>query len=432
MLTRVMRSIQGRGKSLTKRAVDSAAGFQAVHLVHRALALISTLLAARGRSAADHGVGVVIVCPPGGGNIGDQALVESACWNLSAPVVLVVRSEDNYEIPEWLESRRVQKVALPELLYGMSAAHLRDVLKFLRLSRRAEAVVVVGADVMDGCYNAVASINRWSLAVLAGQFAKRASVLGFSWNAVPAPSSTAGLLRANRSVALWVRDPISLGRVRGLGASKAQLCADIVFAHPVKSLAPEVRKLPQALEESITTSRQYAIVNASGYIGNDTHVFSEYKALMASFVKAGLDVILLPHVMRGRSDLECLRALHKECDSILVDRLLTPSQVSDLTSKATIVVTGRMHLAVLASMENTPVLTLATQGKVDGLYDLLGRPEWVLNSNVAFSQSVSNALDEVMGGGFEYSSSAAADIRRLAKAPFQIPGTERTRERLQS
>lgn len=420
-MIKAIRSVKGVGKSLIRHAAASSAGFHAVHLVHRIVAFIGATLASCGASAANQRSGVLIICPPGGGNIGDQALVESASWNSEGPVTLVVRAAGNYEVPSWLEGRSVRKVALPGLLYGMSLAHVRDVLRFLSLSRRAESVVVIGADIMDGCYNSIASVNRWSLAVLASYSGGRSTVLGFSWNSTPTASSTAGLLCANRTVALWARDPISLGRVHQLGARNAQLCADIVYAHPSESLDPDVRRLPEVLSNLVAASRRYALVNASGYIGGDEHVLSEYRALIDTFYTAGLEVVLLPHVMRGRSDLECLRVLRQDCDAILVDHLLSPAQVSNLAANAAIVVTGRMHLAVLASMTGTPVLTLATQGKVDGLYSLLRRPEWVLDSKTQFSRGVAAALAEITAGDFRYPAAAVENIGRLARAPFGTP-----------
>lgn len=403
--------------------LERSTGFHLIHGWHLLLwRLFSLRILLRGRSSADARQGVLIVCPPGGGNIGDQALVESAAWNSEGPVTLAVRSENNYVIPQWLEGKKATKVAFVDLLYGVGFKHLRDVIRFLVVARRSASVVIIGADIMDGNYKIIASINRWSLAVLARRCGARVSVIGFSWNRTPRESSKAGLLKANGSVDLWVRDPISLGRVQRAGAATARLCSDIVFAHPAADGGPELGDIPQDIAIQVCAYTEYAILNASGYIGDDDNVLSEYQSIIKMLQIAGVGVVLLPHVMRGSSDFDCLCKLYESCDGqlILIDRLLTPAQVTRLARKAKLVVTGRMHLAVLASIARTPVLTLATQGKVDGLYQLLGRPDWVLDGRTEFSSIVNHAFAEVNDSDFEFpEDETLSRIRHLSRLPFE-------------
>ncbi|WP_082695771.1 polysaccharide pyruvyl transferase family protein [Mycobacterium sp. IS-1742] len=407
---------------LLRALLERSTGFHLIHGAHlflwRLFSISSLLLK---RSNANARQGVLVVCPPGGGNIGDQALVESAAWNLEGPVTLAVRSESNYAIPQWLVGKKITTVPLVDLVYGVGFKHLRDVIRFFATAQRVISVVIIGADIMDGNYKTIASINRWSLAVLASRCGARVSVIGFSWNATPSESSKAGLLEAGKSAYLWVRDPTSLRRVEEAGALNARLCADIVFAHPAADGDLGLDKIPDDIAAQVRAYPEYVILNASGYIGDDQTVHSEYRSIVKMCQDAGVGVVLLPHVMRGSSDFDCLRRLRDACDGqlILVDRLLTPAQVTRLASEAKLVVTGRMHLAVLASMAGTPVLTLATQGKVDGLYDLLGRPDWVLDGHTDFSTTVNRAFAESNESGFDFpGDDALSRIRKLSRLPF--------------
>lgn len=402
--------------------MEGSTGFYYVHFVHRMLMLGSWPWFRVTRIPPETRSGIVIVCPPGGGNIGDQALVESAAWNVDEPVTLIVRAESNIEIPRWLAARGIVKIALPRLLYGMTFAHLMDVVRFIAIARRSTSVMIIGADIMDGRYSAMASLNRWSLALLARSSGANTSVLGFSWNSSPHASCETGLLKADESISLWLRDPVSHRRVKALGAKNAKQCSDIVFAHPARELPLEFRKLPDSILKETQKYGGYAIVNASGYIGTDDHVISEYQSIVQMFADAGLGVVFLPHVMRGASDLECLRRLNDLCEgrSVLVDHLLSPAQVGELATGARLVVTGRMHLAVLSSLARTSVLTLATQGKVDGLYELLERPDWVLDSQTDFSGQVGQAMTEVIATDFKFPRvEALQKIQTMAHAPFE-------------
>lgn len=421
MHDRMFRSVRQRRKSILKSVFDRPAGFHCVHISHQALWSAVSLKHRMTRRVRQGRNGVVIVCPPGGGNIGDQALVESAAWNSGSPVTLIVRHDGDYEIPLWLAIRQVSTVALPKLLYGNDLAHLRDVSRFIAIAQNAKSATFIGADIMDGCYNPRASINRWSLALLAHACGAKASILGFSWNTAPTGSARAGLLKARNTVALWVRDPASLRRARAAGATKARLCSDVVFSHPGRDLPEKIRSLPEFLDGKIGPPGSYAIVNASGYIGNDAHVIEEYKAIVSLLLSAGLTVVLLPHVARRAADLDCLKLLHqpRPCESVLIECLLSPVQVAELATGAQIVVTGRMHLAVLSSLVGTPVLTLASQGKVEGLYELLERPEWALDRNSNFSEPVGDALEEIQSADVVFPSpNARKTIERLSRAQF--------------
>jgi polysaccharide pyruvyl transferase WcaK-like protein len=348
-------------------------------------------------------------------------LAESAAWNSEQPVTLIARTNSSFELPEWLAERDVSVVAMPHLLYGLGRKHLAEVLKFVQLVEKSRAVVILGADVMDGRYNAIASVNRWSLALLARAGGATSSVLGFSWNSSPNGSSVAGLRKAGASVQLWVRDPASLARVESLGAVDADLCADIVFAHPAPTLPAQFGILPSNITRRMPASGDYAIVNASSYVGSDQHVTSEYRSILKKFEIDGTTVIFLPHVMRLGSDLECLRPLFNAFSgtAVLVDELLTPTQVAHLVKNAKIVITGRMHLAVLSALVRTPVLTMSTQGKVDGLYELFGRPDWVLEAGKKFSERVIIAIEELSSSDDAFPSDQAMNnIRELSCRPF--------------
>ncbi|WP_210479312.1 polysaccharide pyruvyl transferase family protein [Naasia sp. SYSU D00948] len=316
----------------------------------------------------------VLVAPPGGGNIGDQAMFEAFLENTEGRVAVVVTSEDDLVVPPWA-SGRVRVVVLPGAVYGRGSARRRDLARYRELLQEASAVSVIGADMMDGKYTIRAAVRRALLAELAALSGVPARILGFSWNASPAP----GARRALRSAAAagvvpLLRDPHSAARARGDGIPGVVETSDMVFAASSTD--------PALLEESGELSglgRPYVVVNASALVGRSVDQVPEYERILSFLSSEDYEVVLLPHVLRGTSnDLDACRAVAERAAAPgvhLIERALSPAEVRALTADAAFVVTGRMHLAIMAFWSGVPAITFSTQGKVSGLMELLGVPE---------------------------------------------------------
>lgn len=318
-----------------------------------------------------------VVAAPGNGNIGDQALLET-CLDRAGEgkVAVVMGRHDSLAIPD----RYMPNVSVFEnrdLIYSLGWRRLIAIGGFARVSVRSDRVWVIGADTMDGAYNRLASISRFSLARIASVLGADSRILGFSWNGAAVDSSVLAARRVEKRVQLWVRDPISLARIRADGIERAQLCADIVFART--SPAQVDSSIKEWMDSQVKDGRRIAVVNASGLIAEQFDQVGEYKKVLDYLLRSGWSVVLLPHVSRpGNDDIEELTRLCSKVSSdriIKVDRLLEPDQVLGVVRDASVVVTGRMHLAVLSILGGTYPITIATQGKVEGLYQSLRLPE---------------------------------------------------------
>lgn len=337
---------------------------------------------------------VVLVAPPGRGNIGDQALVEAFVESVGVPVIVVVRSVSDIDVPDHLADR-MTLFPLPALIYGTAVGRARDVAKLSQALAGAASVAIIGADVMDGAYVLRASVNR---AALAERLAKRGwpvRVIGFSWNAAPHPAARAAVARAQRAgVTLLIRDPLSAERARRDGLVVRET-ADVVFLASSRD---------DAAVAEFTHGEPYALINASGLVGAGDGVLREYDRIVTRLRDRGLHVIVLPHVSRpGADDLPLCTAIAERAAQragaapvTLVPRLLTPSQIRRLAADATVVVTGRMHLAVMSLMSGTPAITLATQGKVEGLMRLFDAPDLCVEPGTGLDTRVIERLDAVL------------------------------------
>lgn len=177
---------------------------------------------------------------------------------------------------------------------------------------------------------------------------------------------------------LFVRDPVSLARLHSDGVDSCMQTADIVFNLDVSAAVDP---------PGIPVWTNHVVVNASGLVGkrNESQT-SIYVAMISALREVGLSVILLPHVIRGGGDdLAALREIYSEFEAdnnvFLIDRLLSPYEVLGVVDGARTIVSGRMHLSVLALLSGVPAVTVSTQGKVEGLMDLFETRELFVSSD---------------------------------------------------
>jgi colanic acid/amylovoran biosynthesis protein len=338
----------------------------------------------------------VLIAPPGGGNIGDQALVEAFVEATSNPVVVVVRQRGDILVPEHLRDR-MRLLALPALVYGSAVGHLRDVRRLNRELSDAGSFNVVGADIMDGAYVPRASVNRAALAQRLARLGWSTRILGFSWNAAPRDSARRAVASAGAAgVRLLLRDPVSAERARGDGLPVTD-AADLVFLATTRDDSAVTRYVSELRPE-----QSLALVNASGLVGDDSQA-KDYVRVIRHLRSRDHRVVIVPHVSRpGADDLPLCRVIAAEIDDpdvSLIERLVSPGEIRGLAARADIVVTGRMHLAVMSLMAGTPPITVSTQGKVEGLMTLFDRPELCVAPGEGFADRVIAIVDGILDAG---------------------------------
>jgi colanic acid/amylovoran biosynthesis protein len=401
-------------KRLTKRLSGSAAFFYAYWFLAMAIARVTRCkLAGRGTQPSHW-----LICPPGGGNIGDQALFEAAAAAIPGPIVAVVREEGSLTVPTFLAGK-VSFLEMPSLLYGHPVSQLRELRALLRRSNEMKSLSVIGADVMDGNYRAAASVLRWIVAERVAVRGVPVRVLGFSWNRKTAASATAAMRRASRNVRVFARDPVSAERLGAAGCRQVHLAADVVFGLPTVG---GTIALEDYFDSQDLGANGLALVNASGLVGRELQQIPEYVYLVTKLREAGFMVLLLPHVVRpGGDDLPECRAVASAFATDpgvgLVESLLAPQDVKALAAQARIIITGRMHLGVLGLSVGVPAVIVATQGKVEGLVALSEGHICLVEPVSGFGRSMvdlSAALVDMQGGD-----QVATRLRALAHQNFQ-------------
>jgi polysaccharide pyruvyl transferase WcaK-like protein len=338
-----------------------------------ALARLGQLL---GGGAA--GARTVVLASNGDANIGDVALLEALVSALDGPVLVIARDPASYPFLGDLDQVEVERTAM---VWGSKTARMRSFVRFGRALRGARAFVVVGADNMDGGYGDHFAVTEWASAIIARRLGVPSRIAGFSWSAEPSRAAMRALRRAARAgVGLFPRDPVSAERLPEPARRSAVVTADLAFllGEPVA----EPRWLPglSAIREAGGT---VCLLNVSALIASRSDLAGEYRAIVDGLVADGHHVVVVPHVGgRGNDDRSAARdalGLGEGSPAVtFVSDLLAPRQIKALANAAHLVVTGRMHLSVLAMSVGTPAVVFATQGKVEGLLEHFGLVDYAL------------------------------------------------------
>ncbi|MGX1159831.1 polysaccharide pyruvyl transferase WcaK-like protein [Arthrobacter sp. SLBN-100] len=367
------------GENLIRKIVRTLrASYINFEIVWRLDALLALLASMRPSPERDHHV---LLAATGGGNIGDQAMLESFIQNADGPLTIITSDSNSLAIPEE-HANRVAVHEIKRLVSGLPVLRLSDTRRFIKVLRRAKSYSVVGADIMDGVYSPEQSIARISSINCALTMGVNSRILGFSWSPNAVRSAKAGMRRLNNRAQIFARDPESLSRLKADGVTGSQPVSDTVFSFGTLESSPHI---DQWVGTQKSKGRKVAIFNASGLISRRIDLSQDYHEIIAFLVASNYRVILLPHVIRpGDDDSEAIRSLSASCrgfgDAIYeVRELLTPGQVKGLVSQVDLVVTGRMHLAVLALTAAVPTITFGTQGKVEGLYKLVNLEKFCIS-----------------------------------------------------
>lgn len=341
----------------------------------------------------------LLLAPPTGENIGDQAMFDSAIHNAPGRVVAVTMS-DTYRLPAGEDAERAKVVILPGHIHRPPLVRFGVVRRFASLVKSAEALIAPGADTVDGGHTH-GSLARLSLLRLGTLEGIPTILQGFSWKA-DAPHTVQKVVAelARRGAQISPRDPVSNRRLHANGVSPTTQVADLAFCYPKREDLPS--DVLRRLEALAASDAPIVLLNTSGLINRKHDLMADYGAVIEKLHERGARIVFTPHVDRAwDDDFAMARKVHAafgKDDDFVIEHLLSPAQVRSLATYATLVVTGRMHLAILSLSQTTPVICLATHGKVEGLFEFFDLPDLVVEPRegcgAKLVERVSHALDE--------------------------------------
>lgn len=252
-----------------------------------------------------------------------------------------------------------------------------------------DAMVVLGADVMDGYYNPVTTARMLLTADAAAKQGVRVAILGFSFNLQPNRLIRPVFEGLSETMSINVRDRISYERFQAFCRAPAQLVADSAFMLQPDASTPEVQAVSQWAQARRTAGDVVVGFNMHPMLvrhATDEQVAAlvngAVTALRGVSARRAVSWLLMSHDYRGRDgDDVCLAPIHKALSDALGARLMYPTtQFTAAGLKAMAgamdgVVTGRMHLAIASLGMGKPVAALTYQDKFQGLFRHFGYPE---------------------------------------------------------
>ncbi|CAN0627624.1 colanic acid/amylovoran biosynthesis protein [Burkholderia multivorans] len=253
---------------------------------------------------------------------------------------------------------------------------------------RPDAVVVVGADVMDGYYSPITSLRLLATADLLVRRGAHGAILGFSFNSLPNPQLKSAFDRIDPRLALNVRDGISLARFRRFSCAHAELVADSAFMLRPDDASERVREAAEWVaarraegDVVIGFNIHPMLVRRASDADIAALTVSAREAIGRLAAQGRIGVILLSHDYRGRDgDDTCLEPLHHALKGVLRERIFYPrarmsaAELKAISGLVDGVVTGRMHLAIASLGMGVPVAALTYQDKFHGLFNHFGLP----------------------------------------------------------
>jgi len=301
----------------------------------------------------------------GRGNLGSRALLEAASAHLP-PQTFFLASDDNLKAAI---NRPDSKILILEGLYpNFSYTHFKSLISVSRRIAQSSELHIIGADNMDGAYSDSLSGLLWNVAIACQVNRVQTNILGFSWNKFPTTLTRRRFASAAKTgVILNLRDSLSFDRARMISnVANVRHTSDIVFGW-------------RSLDSNSSSG---LVLKSAGYqillVGNPgfTMMGADYSldSLAPLFEALGSDssIILVPSVIRPKQDdqLQQLRIKEHFGQKFNVRQLKAIPSTADyleLVKSSKLVVTFRMHPAILSLKVGTPVVMFDYQDKMAGL-----------------------------------------------------------------
>lgn len=309
------------------------------------------------------------------GSLGDDAMITAAVQHFSAlnPSVSVTLLCDSDKAEGIVRAIGFTPLRIPPKK-GMASAMLA-----LLQTGEYDALVVLGADIMDGYYGVSFIENILMTVDLAARSGVDTMLLGFSFNNHPAADLKPFYDGCDSRVRFNLRDEVSLERFRRFTATRATLVADSAFT----------------LKPSNVNTDTLSWITAQREAGRKVVAFNVHPLLIknasptqiARVIEKSADAItrtsrsheiawlLTPHDYRGElSDGACLHPIYEKLktDDTVIARYFDgehrASTLKALAGHLDGVVTGRMHFAIAALGMGVPALCLTYQDKFEGLF----------------------------------------------------------------
>lgn len=319
------------------------------------------------------------------GAVGDDAMISSSVGmvrrkNATAEMYVITGDEAANKV--------AREIGLIPLMIWKDKNYCQSVVRAIN-DHAFDAVIVLGADVVDGYYGAVIAAKLVVTADLAARLGAKVTVLGFSFNSNPVASLHYFFQNLHENVKLHVRESVSETRFKQFSTHPVKLVADSAFMLQPQSNNKELVRLKEWVEERRSTGRIVLGMNVHPMLIKQA-TSEQVLSIVAKTAEAMQEIctsfpvswVLIPHDYRdGHGDDVCLLPVAdklREMSGVDFHYIAGKHRAAVLKAMAGEVdgvVAGRMHLIIASLGMGTPVFALKYQDKFEGLLRLFGLPQ---------------------------------------------------------
>lgn len=271
-------------------------------------------------------------------------------------------------------------------------------------------VVYIGADTIDGKYNPLSVRNRIYLLNQAAKKGLKATLFGSSYNKNPEETTRLALTNLPADVKICARDPRSRDRMQEKLNRPITQTADLAFLLDPRPDTKEAKYAKIWLDKRKSYGDKIIGLNANYLqLKKCPTLEKSLTKLMQFLAENNISMLLVPHDIRPENrDEDLLNSASLATTKNLHDRFYmlpprSPAIVKAVLSNVDMVVTGRMHAAILGLSTGTPPFCFAYQDKFEGLMsffelenlDLLSTPEELCENPIEMGKKIILHLDKI-------------------------------------
>ncbi|MSP82195.1 MAG: hypothetical protein EXQ94_04480 [Alphaproteobacteria bacterium] len=268
-------------------------------------------------------------------------------------------------------------------------ANKRSIIAVARALNDAAALVLLGADVMDGCYGDSITEMMCDIANTGAASGVPTVLAGFIWSEKPTDGAIRNLRGLHPSVVCNLRDPVSLDRFQLKVGRPANPVADLAFLLRPRVTTTEVAAVLAWMDDVRSNGGRLVVMNVNKLAtralqGSVDQIFADVaNHLLAQ--RGYLHLVLMYHDFRdAQKEAETIGAIHGRILAPHGHRVLKVLGATDawcakgVAGAADLVLTGRMHLAIAALGAGVPAVCIVYQGKFEGLMQLFALEDVIL------------------------------------------------------
>lgn len=271
-----------------------------------------------------------------------------------------------------------------------------ELISFMFYLINKSQLILIGADLLDGQYGDERALNRLNVVEIAGRIGVKSRVVSTSFCESPNYAITYKLKTVEKHSQLYIRDPISVSRLKTVGITNIAQTMDIAFLmKPKLNDSTPLKYVIDFANESSCIAINISPTSIKECVNGDL-IIKHFVITCRSLIKYGYKILLIAH--NSPYDNTPLGLLYSEIKNeeqcLYISTPPPATDVKYLMQLCHHVFSSRMHLAIACLGVGTPVSVFPYGGKFSGLFNMLEMEEAVINKIPKGTEEFSKLVNE--------------------------------------